>query len=367
MLASKELRYEQSALDIDYGSKNLVRMNLNENIVLPRSQIRSVIASCADRLDTRYYPSAIKEGDLQALTLRIAKYCNCSSGSVAIGSGGDQLLDLVLRMKLKRRSDKLVTVEPTYSMYSIIARRLGARVSLVGLSSSKAPEPFSLKVDEILSKSRSRNAKVLVLASPNNPTGIQYPINQIESLLSELPDIDIILDEAYVEYGEYSAEKLIGSYTNLIIVRTFSKAFGLASLRLGYILSSDTALINDLNNNVQLPYPVSGFSVIVALAMLRRQSIILEYTNRTKSLRNELAESLGRISELRVIPNPRGNFVLVKSRESRKIADDLLSKYAIAVKYIEKLGAEREFLRITVGTRELNQKLLYALRRIIKS
>lgn len=364
MVISNRLRYEQSSLKIDYGSKNLSRMNLNENVVLPDNLMRSVIARSIDRVDPRFYPSGLNEGEIQALTVEISKYCNCSTNCVAIGSGGDQLLDLLFRMKLKRSSDKMVTVDPTYSMYSLIARRLGAQVSQVKLSASGDQKPFSLKLEEILKISRKKKAKMLVLSSPNNPTGIQYPIDEITTLLAELPNITLVLDEAYVEYGGYSAEKLLSRYKNLVILRTFSKAFGLASLRLGYVLSSDVKLIDKLNNNVQLPYPVSGVTIAVAQEMMRRKALILDYAKKTKLFRAELMESLGKFDKLSVIPNPSGNFVLVKSKQSRKIAEELLSNYAIAVKYIEELGSEREFLRITVGTRELNQKLLYALRRI---
>lgn len=364
MKISNRLRYEQSSLKIDYGSKNLVRMNLNENIVLPDNMMRSVIAKCIDRVDPRLYPSGLNEGDIRSLKLEISKYCNCSSGCVAIGSGGDQLLDLLFRMKLKHSSDRMVTVDPTYSMYSLIARRLGAQVSTVKLRSSNDKKPFTLKLDELLRVSRDGGTKILVLSSPNNPTGIQYPIDEIVTLLAELPNITMVLDEAYVEYGGYSAAKLLSKQKNLVILRTFSKAFGLASLRLGYVLSADKRLIDQLNNNFQLPYPVTGFSVVVAQEMMRRKSMILEYANKTKLLRKDLMESLGKFGKFSIVPNPSGNFVLVKSRDSRKIAEDLLSNYAIAVKYIEKLGSETEFLRITVGSRELNEKLLYALRRI---
>ena len=364
MAISNLIRYEQSPLKIDYGSKNLVRMNLNENVVLPDNLMRSVIARSIERIDPRFYPSGLNAGHNQALTVEISNYCKCSSACVAIGSGGDQLLVLLFRMQLKRSSNRMVTVDPTYSMYSLIARRLGAQISQVKLRSSSDPKPFSMKLDEILKIARNKNAKILVLSSPNNPTGIQYPIDEIVTLLTELPNITLVLDEAYVEYGGYSAEKLLGRYKNLVILRTFSKAFGLASLRLGYVLSSDTKLIDELNNDVQLPYPVTGFSVVVAQEMMRRKALILDYANKTKLFRRELMESLGKFDILSVIPYSSGNFVLVKSKESRKIAEELLSNYAIAVKYIEKLGNETEFLRITVGTRELNQKLLYALRRI---
>lgn len=374
---SNELRYEQSPLfEIDYSSsssspssKNLVRMNLNENIVFPQNQLRSAIAKCSDKLDARYYPSEQDKGDLKNLRAEIAQYCKCSSASVALGVGSDQILDLVFRSTLSKTTGKLTIIEPTYSMYSVLARRLGVRVRFVKLGPSTTRPPFSLPVTKVIITAKKEKASVLVLASPNNPTGIQYPVDEIRTLIESLPETRILIDEAYVEYGNYSAVSLMNrAKQNLVIIRTFSKAFGLAALRLGYLISSDVQFVDRLTNEFQYPYPITQFSVLMALEMLKRNSLVLEVANKTKIFRAELIDSLQKLGDsLRVVPRSDANFVLVKSERSKKIAEELLTNYAIAVKYLPKLGAEKEFLRITVGSRETNQRLLYALRRIVAS
>ncbi len=286
--------------------------------------------------------------------------------SVAVGFGADQILDLVFKMKFGNSQSKLVTVDPSYSMYSILARRLGARVVFVKLAPSTAEDPFSINRRTVIEASKNNGVKVLVLASPNNPTGIQYPVEEILGIAESLPDVPIVIDEAYVEYAGYSASKYLSKNRNLILVRTFSKAFGLANLRLGYLLSSDSAFLEKFNNDFQYPYPIAGFAVLMATELLRRKSLILEYVEKTKIYRKELIEGLQRLGKgLTVIPRSDANFVLVKSKSSKKIAEELLTKYTIAVKYIPKLGSEGEFLRITVGSREMNEKLLYSLRRIV--
>src|SRR5579864_5418793 len=105
---SADLGNIQSIFNVDYSKKNLQRMNLNENIVFPKNVMRSILAKCVDEYDPRIYPPAIDEGDSVVLYQEIAKYCGCSSSSVAIGSGGDQLIDLLLRMKLPKPSDVLL-------------------------------------------------------------------------------------------------------------------------------------------------------------------------------------------------------------------------------------------------------------------
>lgn len=354
------LEYEQSLLTIDYD-QNLLRMNLNENLVLPLSRLRPVIAKCVDSFDTRVYPSEASDGDTRKLKDGIAKYCYCSARSVALGFGSDQIIDIVYRMNLTK-GIRVVTIDPSYTMYSILAKRIGATISSVQVASSTANIPFALNEGELIRECKKKGTKMLVLASPSNPTGIQYPEDQIRSILESLPSVQVLLDEAYVEYGKYTFSKNLPKYRNLLIVRTFSKAFGMANMRLGYLLANE-AVIKQFEREFQYPYAVSGLAVSIARELLERKSLIAEHVEKTKLYRQELIDSLGKLG-LGVVRKSDANFVLVKSNEARRVAQELL-KFAIAVKYIPRMGREREFLRITVGSREMNEKLLYSLRRIL--
>ena len=363
---TSDLGYTQSLFNINYFQQNLQRMNLNENIVFPKNLMRSILAKCVDEYDPRIYPPAIDEGDSLVLNQEIAKYCGCSSDSVAIGVGGNQLIDLLFRMKLPKPSDVLLIVSPTFSMYSIFARRQGSKFRELWLNLSTAEEPFSLPIGDVKDAWHKSNAKLLALVSPNNPTGNQFPIETVEDILDTSPNKTVMLDEAYVEYAKYDATKrLMKSHKNLVILRTFSKAFGLASLRLGYILSSDAEFIKRFNNDVQYPYPVTGLSIAMAIELLRRKDVVLEWAQKTKKFREELIASLQKLDSIRVIPKSDTNFILVQANNAKEIAEELLSKYAIALKYFPELGREKGFLRITVGSMEANRKLLYALRRIL--
>ena len=366
MQSHEVLRYEQSPLKIDYLNKRLVRMNLNENLVLPRKLIKFLATRSIDRLDLRHYPSNMESGEVLTLRREIARYCNCSTGSVAIGSGSDQVMDLLFRASLKKMSDKLLTIDPTFSMYGVLASRLGSKTVFVKAQASNyGGGAFSLDFKRLLVKCKDKNVKIIVLASPNNPTGIQYPLQEIEALVACLPDKTFMLDEAYVEYAEYSATSLLRSYPNLFIARTFSKAFGLASLRLGYLVCSNERIIEEINNELQYPFPITTLSAIIATDMLRKKDVVIRYAKKTKRLRQEMIESLSTLGKgIRVVSQSNTNFVLVQCPKAWKIAVDLLSNYAIALKYIPKLGREKEFLRISVGTREMNQKLLRALQKV---
>ncbi len=363
---AKELKYEQSPFKIDYSIKNLARMHLNENLVLPTTLLRSAIVRCIDKLDSRVYPSDYGEGEVFDLQIEIAKYCKCSSEMVSFGDGSDQLIDILCRMYMKKSSDALVTIDPTFSIYALMARRNGGRVSTVGVNpSNDSSEPFSMPLERVIKACKSRNAKILALASPNNPTGIQYPIEDLKAIVEALPRVRVLLDEAYVEYGRYSATSLLPDFENLIIMRTFSKAFGMASHRLGYFLSSNEEFAKAFNDEYQYPYPVTSLAVLLATMMLKLKDDVLKYAERTKALRKELIASLSKFESLNVVQDSDANFVVVQTDDAGRIAQDLISSYGIALKYIPRMAGEKEFLRITVGTRELNEKLLYALRRVL--
>jgi histidinol-phosphate/aromatic aminotransferase/cobyric acid decarboxylase-like protein len=185
-------------------------------------------------------------------------------------------------------------------------------------------------------------------------------------------EVTVLLDEAYVEYANYSGLKLLNSYPNLVILRTFSKAFALASQRLGYIMCSDTDFVREFTQEHQYPYPIASFSVALGIELMKRKSVVLDAANKTKILRAELTQSLVDLGKKKKSGRPlfvkasdsSANFVLFQCKNSGRIAQELLQTYNIAVKYIEKLAREKKFLRITVGTRELNERLLFALRRV---
>jgi histidinol-phosphate aminotransferase len=369
IMTPDSFRSRQSPLSFDLGEKNLVRMNLNENIVFPKNVMRSILAKCTDEYDPRVYPPAIDEGESLILNQEIAKYCGCSSSSVAIGVGGDQLIDLLFRMILPKPNDTTIIVSPTFPIYSDFASRQGKKVKDFWLNPSSSEDPYSLPVarlKEIWKK--PSNAKLLVIVSPNNPTGIQYPIDQIIEVLEATPqEKKVLLDEAYVEYGSYDgAKRLLKSYKNLVVLRTFSKAFALASVRLGYILSSEIDFIQQFSQRFQYPYPVTTLSITMGIELLRRKDVVLEWVEKTKQFRDDLIASLQKLKGIRVLPRSDTNFVLVETKEAKRIANELLANYAIAVKYIPNLGKEKlECLRITVGSAEANRRLLFALRRVL--
>ncbi len=364
------MQYEQSPFRIDYSLPGLLRMNLNENLVLPAAFVRGAMKECEGNIDSRFYPSELDDGEMKELRSLIADYCGSREWMVELGCGSDQLIDLLCRMKLGNSGDRLVTVKPTFSMYPLRAKRCRAKVIEVPLGFSRMYEdPFPLETGRVIEACRSRNAKLLVLASPNNPTAVQYEIEQLREILDCIPPgVFVLIDEAYVEYARYSVKSLLPRYPSLIMLRTFSKAFGLASHRIGYIVSSNRDLLEEFEDGFQLPFPLTAMSAKLAGKLLKQKRVILSYAEKTKQLRGDLINSLQDLggAEFKVITRSDGNFVLIESPNSERIAKTLLKRYRIAVKYIPNMISKTSFIRITVGTNAMNSKLLAALRAISK-
>lgn len=360
----QEIGYEQSYFKIDYSIQDLLRLNLNENLVMPLNMIERAMRYYERNADPRLYPSESTEGEMWELRSLLGKYCDCEPSLVELGCGSDQLIDLLCRFRL-RAKDVLVTVKPTFSMYALRARSCGARVVQVPVDySPSGRDPFPLETDKLVKACSANKAKLLFLASPNNPTGIQYSLPQLKEILESIPSSTLlVLDEAYVEYCEYTARSLLRKYPNLIILRTFSKAFGLASHRLGYIVSYNQELKKEFGSGIQLPFPISGLAASLALELLRQIKVILYYAKKTVRLRENLISSLQDLKtpNFRVVERSDANFVLVESPFSERIARTLLTEYRIAVKFLPEMIGDKSFLRITVGTNTMNSRLIEAL------
>jgi histidinol-phosphate aminotransferase len=368
MMPRQDFRYEQSPFKIDYSLPDLLRMNLNENLVLPKSFVSKKLRECERRLDSRLYPSELDQGEMKTLRSLVASYCGTSENMVQLGCGSDQLIDLVCTMKLRRQQDQLVTVKPTFSMYSLRAKKCDARVIEAPLDfDPEADNPFPLETEKVVRICKSENTRLLVLASPNNPTPIQYNLEQLQEILDNVPaKVSVLLDEAYVEFANYNATSLLRKYQNLILLRTFSKAFGIASHRVGFFISSNFELIGKFEEVFQYPFPLTTLGAMLAGELMKAREEVLKFAEKTKSLRKQLIESLKLvdIGRFRVIPRSDANFILVETPDAERISKRLLKDYRIAIKYLPRMIANKSFVRITVGTQAMNSRLISSLKEI---
>ena len=238
---------------IGLPKERMVKLNANENLFVPPEFMRIIARRAADEVDHRLYP-----GDLvDEVYDKLSRYLRVGREHLLLGCGADQLLDLLIAL-LGRKG--VVSVHPTFMYYRERCKLYGAPYRYVWYNRDLSIDTNKLK--PLLSKS-----SLLILCSPNNPTGHTVPVDVIEELANVFNGI-IVLDEIYAEFSNTKLHKLPLDLENVIVVRSFSKAFAAASIRLGYIVGSEKLI--DILRLYQQPYPVTGFS-------LKFASILLDY------------------------------------------------------------------------------------------
>ena len=272
--------------------------------------------------------------------------------SIFVGNGSDEVIDLTFRIFCNPGKDKALIFTPTYGMYEV-----SAEINEVELAKVPLTDSFQIDFDTLEKRLYDKNLKLIFICSPNNPTA--NSLQNIEQVLQKFNGI-VIVDEAYIDFSKaISFLTKIKQYPNLIVMQTFSKAWGLAAARVGMAYSND--LIISLYNKVKPPYNVSGPNQKAALKALqdipgfeKRKTIILE--QRTW-LENQLT-SLPVV--IKIYPTD-ANFLLVEMTDANRIYNELVDQKVITR---NRNSVVQNCIRITVGSPEENQKLVDALKKI---
>ena len=274
---------------------------------------------------------------------KIAAFWNVSAENVTCGVGSDQIIDCITKAFLET-SDSILTIEPTFSMY--------AQSALINKG-----KVISLKSDEDIIKEAQdpqNNVKLLFLCTPNNPTGHNMTPHTITKILKEL-DIPVVVDEAYAEFSETSIINYINEYPNLIVLRTFSKAFGLAGARVGYALAhKDLIKAIDI---VRPPYNLSALSQQMAVLALENNLVYKERVQMLKKERERVFDALKDNQNLTVYRSD-ANFLYIESLQD---IGALLKEHGIAVRKFPH-GDDGLFrIRVTIGLPAQNDAVVTAL------
>lgn len=304
-------------------------------------------------VDPSRYPDPLSD----SLRQKLAKYVGVCQSQILVGNGSDEIIWLLL-FAFVERTDNIVVMDPTFSMYRVFADLIGAGVKKVSLE-----EDYSLDPKKIL-KAVSAKTKIIFLCSPNNPTGQTLPIKDIEEIAKKSKKI-VVVDEAYIEFcPEKSAKKLLKKYPNLIILRTFSKAWGLAGLRVGYGISSEEII--EVLAKVRAPYSVDVLSAKLAEKALLGASKMKAAVKKLLAEKEKLTEDFWKLG-LITFPSD-ANFLLIrfdKGHQVSKVCKGLRDKFGIIVRdFSDKLGL-KNCVRISVGTEGENRKLLKALKEML--
>ena len=265
---------ETVAKQIGVSTKQIIKLNFNENLFMPRVKQAKLVKELADEIDLRLYP----EDEEAKLREKLTGYIGAPKDYIVVGNASDELIDRIIRLFVEK-GEIAVSFAPTFSIPRLCVKRQEGEYFSVPLLSN-----LQLDVKGMLSKF-SDKTRLLYICSPNNPTSTQFKVEDVETLAKAFPGI-VILDEAYGEFADYSLVPRISEFQNMIILRTFSKAFGLAALRLGYAVANPE-LAKILTEKAPLPYPVSAFTLRMGSKMLDNTELMKDSVVQVKRVNGE--------------------------------------------------------------------------------
>jgi len=290
-----------------------------------------------------------------AIKEQIATIKSCHTDQIFLGNGSDEAIDLLFRAFCNPGKDNVILLPPTYGMYGVSASINNVEIRNVALT----PD-FQLQPEKILAAGDTQT-KILFICSPNNPSGNAAKREDIQYLLENFPGI-VVVDEAYIDFSsEPSLIHELDQYPNLLVMQTFSKAWGLASLRLGMAFASPELIA--ILNQIKPPYNISGLTQETVLAALPNKGKVDELIQKIIEERTFLREELEKLPDVLKIHPSDANFLLVQVPDANRFYDGLIEEKVIVRNRSTVLHCEG-CLRITVGTRDETLALLQAFEKI---
>jgi histidinol-phosphate aminotransferase len=285
----------------------------------------------------------------------ISKIKGISANKIFLGNGSDEIIDLCFRIFCTPGFDKALTFTPTYGMYQV-----SASANDVDLIKVPLDVEFNIRYSDFQPWSNDRNLKLIIVCSPNNPTGNNMSRNELDKLITGFHGI-VLLDEAYNDFtGEPSFIENLDKYPNLIIMQTFSKAWAMASVRVGMAFASPSII--RYFNKMKPPYNISTINQKSVLKKLSSQLAVRNRINTIVAERERISAELKKIPVVLNVYKSDANFILVRTADADDIYNYLVS-CGIIVR--NRNSVVENCLRITVGTRSENNKILKALKSFI--
>jgi histidinol-phosphate aminotransferase len=333
------------------AERTRVKLNQNEN---PWDAPLEIKQETLKRISERAW-SRYPDFTAHRLHERLAEFSGWKPEGIIAGNGSNELIQAVLMVTIGPGKRVLIS-EPTFALYRQITTILGGEVVSVSLT----PQ-LTYDSEALLSAVKSNQPRLIILCSPNNPTGCVMETSDLVALLEASPGL-VVVDEAYFEFSGQTAGPLLGRYPNLIVLRTFSKAMALAAFRVGYLLA-DPDLVREVAKAV-LPYNLNAVSRTAAeVAVEMFESKLGPLVQTICSERDRLYVELERTPGLTPVRS-RANFMVVRSQlEPRRVFNELLQR-DILIRDVSKYPLLQDYFRVSVGTPEENDLLLAALREV---
>lgn len=293
---------------LDYDG---VLLDFNEKTIPPSRAVQEALKSVIDKGIVQIYPQECLE-----LREAIAEYCGVAPNQILLTNGSDQAIDVIFRTFTKPR-DRVIIPCPTYSMFGLFAELMDVEINQPVVELPDLSFPKQGVLDAL-----TKHTSLIVVCSPNNPTGQLISNETIQELASTAPNTLIYVDEAYYEFSQQTAVPLLEQYSNIVISRTFSKAFGLAGLRIGYVIASPEHIAE--MEKVRNPYDINIFAYYGARAALDNLDELNSYVTEVMQQAKPLIENFFQESGIRFFSS-QANFILFQVKNSKTVYEKLRS------------------------------------------
>ncbi len=334
----------------EINRREMIKLDKNESPFEPPKFLKKEIFKSFFEIEWRRYPEG--EGEIKKL---ISDYSEFEHDGIVVGNGSNELIQAIFLSFLKN-GEKVLLPEPCFSVYPWIASLLRSKIIQTPLDSE-----FRYDIKDLIGKAKKEVPSLIVLISPHNPCGCEVPEDAVLEIL-ELKDSYVIIDEAYYEFSGKSFKGYIKNYKNLIILRTFSKAFSIAGLRAGYILANPE--ITKIIENSKPPFSVNSFTISALKFLLRRRGYVKVFVERIKKEREKVFGALKEIDSIKPFPSS-GNFILfeLNQTDSSTVYEEMERRGII----LRKLDSPRlkNCLRVTIGREKENKKFIKELKEVL--
>lgn len=332
--------YDEYTIKLD---SNEIYLEMDENILMN-------MKSCLTSIGLHRYPT----NEMMTIKELYANYAGAESKNIIVGNGSDEVIELAIS-KVIKQGKKALSLGPDFVMYDFYVSRFGGELKTYDIGTS-----MEFNLQEFIELGKQENVDLIIFSNPNNPTGIGMELESIITILEEFKDKIVIVDEAYYEFYGKSMIPYINKYKNLIVTRTLSKAWGLASLRVGFLISHEDNICELLNYKV--PYTISSFSQNLASIVLRYPQKVLNNANQITEQREKLYKSLKEVEKsaamnIQFYPS-KGNYIYGRTVHKEALIKGLENNRIVIRNFND------DTFRITVGSPMQNRKVVDAIKNI---
>lgn len=328
-----------------------IRANANESYKNITDEELREITTSLEKINFNRYP------DSNATELREAygRVIGIEKENIIAGNGSDEMISLIINSQISM-GDIVLTLEPDFSMYDFYTS-----INDGVIKKYRSEKDGSFNIEEFIKFGKEINPKIIIFSNPNNPTGYVISDDEIINILDSFENTLVIVDEAYVEFYGHSMISYINNHSNLIVTRTLSKAWGLAALRIGFLIAN-RSIIDNLNKS-KAPYNLNAFSQVAACKVLNHPENILKNVDEIVHERERLYKELKDIQEKSnskiIFYKSKANFIFGRSNSTRRIKS-ILDEKGISIRYFND-----DSFRITVGSALENDLVVSTIKKVL--